>query len=298
MRSCTTCSSTPLHSTPFRVLSDEAKRLLFPQSRATIHNTKTGRIFDASYVITADDVAYEDDGDGDVLLLITGAVGDRIYEIPFFPHQNGVTTSGTITTKKYDVQLAISNRVLKCKCPHRLTVMPNFLFHEDRVPTPGIVGIGKHCGSLSQLAPLNAADPSSPLVRRVMFSTTEAVPEFTAVTWTIYRLRDKPAKQVTSDALLHPNAVVTVVHRDRSVVTLTESRDDAPADDANVEWARSYTNLEPPIISATYAFLEPHVWYRVDLELVKGASQHRVQGAFVLRLPLTVTVDHAARARS
>ncbi|KAI5687220.1 hypothetical protein MNV84_02369 [Leishmania braziliensis] len=99
---------------------------------------------------------------------------------------------------KADIQLHITNQVLKCKCPHILTVMPLLHMQRDALPPINIVGLGSHCGvptsspnthgaDVRQLAPhirrVRGADDT--VVFAVSFHVTPPVPPTSLVTWTV-----------------------------------------------------------------------------------------------------------------
>ncbi|GET87604.1 hypothetical protein, conserved [Leishmania tarentolae] len=104
-----------------------------------------------------------------------------------------------------DIQLHITSRVLKCKCPHILTVMPLLHLRRDALPRINIIGLGSHCGLPSSSNKTDAtnvrqsAQPPfsmSPHIRRVRgadgttafavsFEVTPPVPPTSLVTWTV-----------------------------------------------------------------------------------------------------------------
>ncbi|KAG5508178.1 hypothetical protein JKF63_05433 [Porcisia hertigi] len=181
-----------LQASPFQVLSAAEKRELFPQEGVLIADTwGRRRVYNTSYIPTDADVAEYNDGDGDVLILTTGALapatllklidssaplsgGGRGGLGTSYGSHTRVTTADAVSspwtgadtiaphreveaetgegveagalTATTDVQLRITSRVLKCKCPHIVTVMPLLHLQRDVLPPISIVGLGSHCG--------------------------------------------------------------------------------------------------------------------------------------------------------
>ncbi|CBZ25403.1 conserved hypothetical protein [Leishmania mexicana MHOM/GT/2001/U1103] len=236
-----------LRASPFQVLSAAEKRELFPQALIFAVDTwGRRRVYNTSYVLTDADVAEDNDGDGDVLVLTTGALSPvallkliasspslsaggrsgldsnheaaaadpafaartdaRAVPTPVKVEAESSEPAGTaLLAPSTDMQLHITSRVLKCKCPHMLTVMPPLHLQRDALPPISIVGLGSHCGVPSSSNSTDGADvrksarppfSASQHIRRVRgadgtiafavsFEVTPPVPPTSLVTWTV-----------------------------------------------------------------------------------------------------------------
>ncbi|KAG5503786.1 hypothetical protein JIQ42_07303 [Leishmania sp. Namibia] len=239
-----------LRASPFQVLSAAERRELFPQALIVVADTwERRRVYNTSYVLTDADAAEHNDGDGDVLVLTTGALtsatllkviasspalsgGERSragtdHEVYAETNTANSTTAlqnetcaaanhrgkvegsesvdATWPAASVDMQLHIASRILKCKCPHVLTVMPLLHMQRDALPQISIVGLGSHCGVPTSMNSTRGADArqpkGSPLratqhIRRVrgadgaaafavFFEVTPPVPPMSLVTWTV-----------------------------------------------------------------------------------------------------------------
>ncbi|KAG5481508.1 hypothetical protein LSCM1_05526 [Leishmania martiniquensis] len=252
-----------LRASPFQVLSAAEKRELFPHALIFAVDTwDRRRTYNTSYALTDADVAEHNDGDGDVLVLTTGALTPAtllklITSTPALSGDGGsplgtddvastkgntadsatARQSGTRATANHreeaegsdsvgeswpaasaDVQLHITSRVLKCKCPHILTVMPLLHLQRDVLPPINIVGLGSHCGvptstnntrdvdaRQSRGSPLRAAQhirrvrgADGAAVFAVFFEITPPVPPMSLVTWTVRSVVEEKAGSATS----------------------------------------------------------------------------------------------------
>ncbi|CAG9572272.1 conserved hypothetical protein [Leishmania major strain Friedlin] len=236
-----------LRASPFQVLSAAEKRELFPQALIFAVDTwGRRRVYNTSYVLTDADVAEHNDGDGDVLVLTTGALSPAalLKLITSSPSLSAARRSGLGSNHKTsaadpaiaartgaraaptrgkveeegsepvdtalqaadtDMQLHITSRVLKCKCPHILTVMPPLHMQRDALPPINIVGLGSHCGVPTSSNNTDGADArqstrppfsASQHIRRVCgadgtvafavsFEVNPPVPPTSLVTWTV-----------------------------------------------------------------------------------------------------------------
>ncbi|CAJ1987832.1 hypothetical protein conserved [Leishmania donovani] len=236
-----------LRASPFQVLSAAEKRELFPQALIFAVDTwGRRRVYNTSYVLTDADVAEHNDGDGDVLVLTTGALSpaallklitsspslsagrrsglgpnhEASSADPAIAARTGaraVPTRGKVEAESSetldtallaadtDMQLHITSRVVKCKCPHILTVMPPLHMQRDALPPINIVGLGSHCGVPTSSNNTDGADvpqsahppfSASQRIRRVRgadgtvafavsFEVTPPVPPTSLVTWTV-----------------------------------------------------------------------------------------------------------------
>jgi hypothetical protein len=245
-----------LQASPLQVLSATEKRALFPQDRIYIVDTwARKRVYNTSYTPTADDVAAYNDGDGDVLVLTTGLLtpaallrvlssspalagtgmsigADASSNVDSIDNRgdgggaspadairalSGASNSVGSSSNTADVQLRITNRVLKCKCPHTLTVMPLLHMRRDTLPPVAIAGLGSLCGaqpmrntSSTSTTSHTAAAAARQRIRRVRradgtvafatsFELLQRLPPTTLVSWTVRQIVEETG-EATADA--------------------------------------------------------------------------------------------------
>ncbi|KPA76136.1 putative mitochondrial hypothetical protein [Leptomonas pyrrhocoris] len=229
-----------LQASPFQVLSAAEKRELFPQHRIYVVDTwDRRRAYNTSYTPTEDDAATHNDGDGDVLVLTTGfltpaalqkvlsssaaladisssgsstggnsgasahdAAADGVTQDNLEKH-GGSAVEAVEFSPGTDMQLRVTNRILKCKCPHILRVMPLLHVRPDALPPIAILGLGSHCGvpprpsgQTRSSRATGAAASSRPRIHQVRradsttvfaasFELTPRLPPTTLVSWTV-----------------------------------------------------------------------------------------------------------------
>ncbi|CUG14104.1 membrane-associated protein, putative [Bodo saltans] len=305
---------TLLHATPLRIFSADEKRKLFPRSAAVIGNTANGKKY--STVVRADDdeVAFGNDGDGDVLILTTGAIDAAAFRIPF----KSIATKPTGTSSRksdtnnniaevgendetdeeaYDMQLLLSNRVLKCKCPHTLHVMPMLYLKRDRVPALRLRGGGARCVTSADILVVSSDDlvdtdapAPSPTVQH-SFTSVAKIPPFSYVVWEVYNTHpswngprngaghhhQRHSKGVVADPL--STVLPVLVHRRWTTVGLPKNsasrHEDHPHDLQGTTLSEDGMNFTFP------AHL--HTRYRVSLRVVKGSATGETSDRLVLR---------------
>ena len=309
-----------LQASPFQLLSAAEKRALFPHERLYLIDTwDRRRVYNTSYVLTDEDVAAHNDGDGDVLVLTTGLLTptalQRVFSsssfLPSLADRGAASTtaSASAATKKdasdeqetlnrasqregdaatavtrplpsSDMQLRITNRVLKCKCPHILTVMPLLHVRRDALPQVTIAGLGAHCGvPTMQKKSKNAL--TVPRIRRVRradggeafavsFELQPRLPPTTLVRWTVRQLDEAEGKAPGSAATVEGS-------EDRKGAAATAS-----TSNSNVLLLLRHMRLLLPVVVNTsglvqystaaspYFMVEPNARYEVSVTVSRG----------------------------
>ncbi|KAK7195086.1 hypothetical protein NESM_000431700 [Novymonas esmeraldas] len=328
-----------LQATPFQALSAAQKRELFPQSLVyTVDTWGRRRAYNTSYVPTDADAADGNDGDGDVLVLTTGTVSTATLRhlfasSPVFAggggsdgegddgDSGGGGGSGGVSTHaaaahlaSTGMQLRITNHVLKCKCPHTLSVMPLLHMRRDTLPPISIVGLGAHCGVMSNST--RSAGAPQPIyttrrLRRVRgaqdgavaiaasFAVTPPVPSTSLVTWVVRKVATAAVNAGDSDAehvAGHASAQATSVSGSRGTLVLRHSRivpvprccdvqDDSCSDGPGGSTAaceRASRSSAP----SPFFIVEPNVRYEVSVSVLRwplGIDGRRYEAEEVLR---------------
>lgn len=190
-----------LEATPFRTWDREEKRALFPAELAIVYRSservnKTAHtsaadlrqdhasvsslsscergtcLNDSSRLFTGDALKNdpteaelkEQEGDGDVLLLVTG---ERIPSLALRRLSDSLRPVDGVEEGAFppavEMNLKITRAALRCKCPHTLLVRPSIPLYADVLRgTLAIRGLGSHC----IYAAAAASHASSPLIRR------------------------------------------------------------------------------------------------------------------------------------
>lgn len=278
---------TLLHATPLRIFTLEEKRRLLPRASAVISDTRRNKRYSLRMIAQVEDAGI-DDGDGDVLLLTTGPVDDAVRRIPF---KKGATDDDI------DVQLMLSNRILKCKCPHTLHVMPMLRLHQDRVPQPRVLGAGARCVSAAEL--LEAAGTTSnrqsdddvAIVHHLTSDTP--LPQYAHVMWEVYNVHPewrggKSRGGANVELIADPlsSSPPLLLHRRWVTVGLPSSAlGDAAASFSRVAedpGDANETTISPDGISFSFR-ARIHTRYKVFLRVVKGDANADAVASLVLR---------------
>ncbi|KPI85999.1 hypothetical protein ABL78_4932 [Leptomonas seymouri] len=350
-----------LQASPFQVLSAAEKRQLFPQHRVFIVDTRgKGRVYNSSSTLTEEDVANHNDGDGDVLVLTTGLLSpaalqsilssapalaysgssgstDGNDDAPAHNSLGGGGTRNKLDTRAtttgdaekslpgVDVQLRITNRVLKCKCPHILNVMPLLHVRRDALPPISISGLGSHCGvqpsqnatKRSSVSASGDAPMPRPRIHRARradgteafaasFELMQRLPPTTLVSWTVRQVAEDEQRNekdslssASSTTVLRHTRLLPIVMDGSGRVQYSSAASPFFFIDADVRYEVSVTVSRGPL-SSNISFQTAEGRGEADRGGSDGRRSagvrhlhitRRAHGRFVLRLPLNRSWD-------
>ncbi|AAZ12728.1 hypothetical protein, conserved [Trypanosoma brucei brucei TREU927] len=294
-----------LRSTPFHTLTLGEKRRMFPRDRVVIFDTQRQppHRYESSHVPSAEEMQRGNDGDGDVIVLVTGAVGPGIRRVPLqqpptttalnLPLSglrggfdmplgsrtgnssvgSGSAVDGAVGTSA-DIQLRVSNVAIKCKCPHTLLVMPVLHARPDTLPPISIVGLGSHCGVGQKL---RSVTPEMDVKGKVL---RQPVIQLANGGW---------AASLTLQPALLPATLVHWIITDTTAVTgAANAVLNVSLYTALREEVEGSGMVQPQITTSGYFSVIPHHTYNVMVTVSRGAATQTLSGLFVLRLPLTL----------
>ncbi|RNF19479.1 hypothetical protein TcG_04337 [Trypanosoma cruzi] len=243
-----------LRASPFQVLTREEKRRMFPREHVIIMDTVRQRRYDANYVLTTEDVRQQNDGDGDVILLVSGAVGEGILRIPLYRAAEDLATAAPA-----NINLKIANVAIKCKCPHTLLVMPLLQVRPDTLLPVSVLGLGSHCGVHPLLPPTTPHHGENivQLREKAWAASVAVAPSQLPATRVQWVVTDTRTGSIVLDELLH-------------VPTRTDS---------SGALLRHHANC-------SYFEVLPNHKYEVNLTVSRGTAVQRATGFFILRLPI------------